>query len=150
MVFGILNGEAGRTFAGAPLIACFFVILTAVVVLMWWRVRRWSEFGVWVLAWAVAMTGMVVWMWMWEGQRTELNLWIEDSEKWRKNRNGWESAYQRDVGSLQQELQSLRLQLYDPEIRLDLRFWMKFLKRAGLGRVPINRFNTRGTLSGFC
>jgi integrase/recombinase XerD len=39
---------------------------------------------------------------------------------------------------------------YDDEIRLDLRFWMKFLMGIGLGRLPINRFNTRGTLSGFC
>ena len=39
---------------------------------------------------------------------------------------------------------------YDREIQLDLKFWMKFLMGAGLGRLPMNRFKALGTLSGFC
>ena len=40
--------------------------------------------------------------------------------------------------------------IYDHEIQLDLRFRMKSLMGAGLGRLPMNRFKARGTRSGFC
>jgi len=39
---------------------------------------------------------------------------------------------------------------YDNEIRLDLRFSMKFLMGVGVGREAINRFKARGVFSGFC
>ena len=39
---------------------------------------------------------------------------------------------------------------YDHEIRLFLRFLMKFVIGSGLERAPMNHFKARGILSGFC
>jgi hypothetical protein len=39
---------------------------------------------------------------------------------------------------------------YDNEIRLDLRFSMKFLMGVGVAREAINRRKARGVFSGFC
>ena len=39
---------------------------------------------------------------------------------------------------------------YGNEIRLDLRFSMKFLMGVGVAREAINRCKARGVFSGFC
>ena len=42
------------------------------------------------------------------------------------------------------------IKLYDHEIRLFLRFLMKFVIGSGLERARMNHFKARGILSGFC